>query len=142
MAGLIPTGWYPGAVLVSADGKTLYVANIKGHGSLSQPRPKEKGKNSHDHLGSVSVIDVPDAAQLAKYTAEVNANNRLAYSLAGLEKPRPDAKPVPVPPRHGEPSRVQARHLHHQGEPHLRSGARRHEGGQRRSETGACSARR
>ena len=34
----------------------------------------------------------------------MNANNRLGYSLAGLEKPRPDAKPVPVPERHGEPS--------------------------------------
>ncbi len=89
MAGLIPTGWYPGAVLLSADGKKLFVANVKGHGSLSQPRPIEKGKNSHDHLGSVSLIDVPDAKQLAKYTEEVHANNRLAYSLAGLEKPRP-----------------------------------------------------
>ena len=47
---------------------------------------------------------MPDARQLAKYTEEVNANNRLAYSMAGLEKPRPDAKPVPVPERHGEPS--------------------------------------
>ncbi len=104
VAGLIPTGWYPGAVLLSADGKKLFVANVKGHGSLSQPRPVEKGKNSHDHLGSVSLIDVPDAKQLAQYTAEVHANNRLAYSLAGLEKPRPDARPVPVPRRHGEPS--------------------------------------
>jgi YVTN family beta-propeller protein len=103
-AGLIPTGWYPGAVLVSPDGKTLYVANIKGHGSLSQPRPKEKGKRSHDFLGSVSIIDVPDADQLARYTEQVNANNRLGYSLAGLEKLRPDVKPVPVPARHGEPS--------------------------------------
>ena len=47
---------------------------------------------------------MPDAAELAKYTERVNANNRLAYSLAGLEKPRPDVKPVPVPQRHGEPS--------------------------------------
>ncbi len=104
LAGLIPTGWFPGAVLVAADGKTLYVANVKGHGSLSGPRPAEKGKNSHDHLGSVSIIDVPDAARLAEYTIEVNRNNRLAYSLAGLDKPRADAKPVPVPQRHGEPS--------------------------------------
>ncbi|HEY7423716.1 MAG TPA: alkaline phosphatase family protein [Gemmataceae bacterium] len=104
VAGLIPTGWYPGAVLVSADGKKLFVANVKGHGSLSQPRPIEKGKNSHDHLGSVSIIDVPDEAQLARYTDGVNTNNRLAYSLAGLEKPHADAKPVPVPRRHGEPS--------------------------------------
>jgi YVTN family beta-propeller protein len=104
VAGLIPTGWYPGAILVSPDGKRLYVANIKGHGALSQPRPVAKGKNSHDHLGSISIIDVPDAEQLARYTAEVNANNRLAYCLAGLEQPRPDAKPLPVPRRHGEPS--------------------------------------
>ena len=34
----------------------------------------------------------------------MNANNRLAYSLAGLEKPRPGIRPVPVPARHGEPS--------------------------------------
>jgi YVTN family beta-propeller protein len=104
VAGLIPTGWYPGAVVLSPDGKQLYVANVKGHGSLSQPRPVEKGKNSHDHLGSVSIIAVPDDAQLAVYTREVNANNRLGYSLAGLEKPRANAKPVPVPQRHGEPS--------------------------------------
>jgi YVTN family beta-propeller protein len=104
VVGLIPTGWYPGAVVVSSDGKTLYVANVKGHGSLSQPRPKEKGKQTYDYLGSVSVIPVPDAEQLAKYTKSVNANNRLAYSVAGLEKARPDTKPVPVPARHGEPS--------------------------------------
>src|SRR5262249_6852880 len=81
-----------------------FVANVKGHGAVAQPRPKEKAENSHDSLGSVPVIDVPDDARLATYTAEVNANNRLAYSLAGLEKPRPDARPVPVPRRHGEPS--------------------------------------
>ncbi len=104
VAGLIPTGWYPGAVEVSADGKALFVANVKGHGSLGQPRPVAKGKNSHDHLGSLSIIAMPDAAGLARYTAEVHVNNRLAYSLAGLEKPRPDARPVPVPARHGEPS--------------------------------------
>jgi YVTN family beta-propeller protein len=104
VVGLIPTAWYPGAVLVTPDGQKLIVANVKGIGSLSQPRSPARGKNSHDHLGSVSIIDVPDNAQLAKYTAEVHANNRLAYSLAGLENPRPDVKPVPVPQRHGEPS--------------------------------------
>jgi YVTN family beta-propeller protein len=104
LAGLIPTGWYPGAVLVSPEGKTLYVANVKGHGALSQPRAVEKGKNSHDHLGSVSIIPVPDEKQLAAYTKTVNENNRLAYSLAGLEKPRAEVKPLPVPQRHGEPS--------------------------------------
>jgi YVTN family beta-propeller protein len=104
VAGLIPTAWYPGAVRLSADGKKLFVANVKGLGALSQPRPLAEGKNTHDFLGSVSIIDVPDAARLARYTEQVNASNRLAYSLAGLEKPRPTIKPVPVPARHGEPS--------------------------------------
>ena len=118
--GQIPTGWYPGALRTSADGKRLYVANVKGHGSL-QPRkvepkknakgdgddpaaPQNRGKNSHDHLGTVSLIDLPDAAGLKASTALVNANNRLGYSLAGMEPARPNAKPVPVPARHGEPS--------------------------------------
>jgi YVTN family beta-propeller protein len=104
VAGLIPTGWYPGAVRLSADGKQLYVANVKGHGALAPRRAPEKGKNSHDHLGTVSIIGLPDAAELAKLTERVNASNRLAYSLAGLEKLRPGVKPVPVPQRHGEPS--------------------------------------
>ncbi|HEY1378479.1 MAG TPA: bifunctional YncE family protein/alkaline phosphatase family protein [Gemmataceae bacterium] len=107
LAGLIPAGWYPGAVAVSADGKRLFVANVKGHGSLSQPRDKDKGHNSRDFLGSVSLIDLPDAAELGKWTGRVNANNRLAYSLAGLEKPRPGVRPVPVPERHGEPSVIE-----------------------------------
>ena len=123
MDGLIPTGWYPGAIRLAADGERILVANVKGHGAL-QPRkakpkrkkgnakgdgddpaaPQKRGKNSHDHLGSVSLIRLPDVDGLKKYTATVNANNRLSYSLAGLEKPRPDAKPIPVPERHGEPS--------------------------------------
>jgi YVTN family beta-propeller protein len=102
--GLIPTAWYPGAVLLSADGRKLFAANVKGVGSLAHLRPSAEGKNTHDFLGSVSIIDVPDARQLARYTEEVNANNRQAYSLAGLDRPRPDARPVPVPQRHGEPS--------------------------------------
>ena len=92
---------------VSADGKRLFVANVKGHGSLEPSRRdrRARGKNSHDHLGSVSLIDLPDADALAKLHGDASTrNNRLAYCLAGLEKPRPDAKPVPVPERHGEPS--------------------------------------
>ncbi|WP_020471760.1 alkaline phosphatase family protein [Zavarzinella formosa] len=107
LLGLIPTGWYPGAVQLSDDGKKLLVANIKGHGSLAEKRPAAKGHNSHDHLGTVSLIDVPSAAELKKHTETVNANNRLGYALAGLEKPRADVKPMPVPERHGEPSVIE-----------------------------------
>jgi DNA-binding beta-propeller fold protein YncE len=106
LLGLIPTGWYPGAVLFDRTGKMLMVANIKGHGSVSQPRPVAKGKQTYDYLGSVSLIPVPTPAALEEMTAEVNRNNRLAYSLAGLDYPRPDTAAVPLPQRHGEPSLV------------------------------------
>ena len=106
LLGLIPTGWYPGAILLSPDKKKLIVANIKGIGSLAKRREAEKGRNSHDHLGSISIIDDPEAEQLAEYTKQVNENNRLTYSMAGLSKPRPDAKPIVVPQRHGEPSPI------------------------------------
>lgn len=102
--GFIPTGWYPGAVRLANDGKTLCVANIKGVGSLDQPRPEPLGRRTHDHLGSVSLIPVPDDAGLAAHSARVLENNRLNQSLAGLAPPRPDAKPQPLPERHGEPS--------------------------------------
>jgi YVTN family beta-propeller protein len=101
LAGLIPTGWHPGAILVSDDGKCLVVANVKGHGALDQADPEKEGRRSRDHLGSISIIDVPDAAA---FTREVKENNRLAYSIAGLDPPRADIKAVPVPERHGEPS--------------------------------------
>ena len=120
LVGLIPTGWYPGALKLSEDGQRLFVANVKGHGSLlprkEAPRkevqaggddpaaPQAIGRNSHDHLGSVSTIDLPDAAGLRATTEVVNTNNRLSYSMAGMEQPRKDAKPLPVPERHGEPS--------------------------------------
>jgi YVTN family beta-propeller protein len=106
LIGLIPTGWYPGAVLVSSDGKKLFVANVKGHGSLAQKPGLEKKKNSKQFLGSVSIIDIPNDAQLAEMTKRVNANNRLAYSLAGLDKPRSGVAPKVIPDRHGEPSLV------------------------------------
>jgi YVTN family beta-propeller protein len=104
VAGYIPTGWYPGGVAVSRDGKRLYVVNIKGQGSLSQPRPARMGRNSHDYLGSVSIIDVPDASELTRYSEVVNRNNRLAMAISGIEPPRRDSQPVPVPGRHGEAS--------------------------------------
>ena len=52
------------------------------------------------------------------------------------------ARTTPFPEKLGDTSPIKHCHLHHQGEPHLRSGLRRHEGGQRRSEPVPLSARR
>ncbi len=110
IVGLIPAGWYPGSILLderAGESGKLYVANVKGHGSLSPPASRKAGLNSHDHLGTVSLIDLPSAEKLATMTAAVGSNNRLALSLNGLESPRPAAKPAVVPARHGEPSPIE-----------------------------------
>ena len=101
--GFLPTGWYPGAVLVRPDAGQLVVANIKGHGSLRPPGGRA-GLNSRDYLGTVSLIPIPTDDELAKATRLVAENNRQALAISGLEPPRPDTLPVPVPERHGEPS--------------------------------------
>ena len=51
VAGLVPTGWYPTTVTVSADGGTLYVFNSKNDPG---PNPR-KNTSSLTHLTSVTV---------------------------------------------------------------------------------------
>lgn len=112
LAGCIPTGWYPAGLVIDAARNSLQVANIKGAGSRSidwKGSRKVGGKaifgyNSHDYLGTVSLVPIPTAAQLAEHTKTVLANNRLTESISALAPPRPDQPPRPVPQRHGEPS--------------------------------------
>jgi YVTN family beta-propeller protein len=75
--GFIPTGWYPGSVIMNRTGDILYVANVKGMGSRNQLTDR-KGHNSHDHLGSVSIIPLPGENELKKMTETVDMNNSLA----------------------------------------------------------------
>jgi YVTN family beta-propeller protein len=110
--GCVPTGWYPAGLALDAKRGELYVANVKGVGSRSQDwkgTRKVAGKqalgyNSHDYLGSVSMISLPNDAKLAAQTKEVLANNRLTESISALAPPRPNQQPRAIPERHGEPS--------------------------------------
>jgi len=103
LIGCIPTGWYPGAVRFSKDERIIFVANVKGLGSLNQSS-SQAGKNSFDHLGSISFIPQPTPAQLEYWTQKVVANNRLPELRRKMEKARSGIQPAPVPERHGEPS--------------------------------------
>jgi YVTN family beta-propeller protein len=94
--GYIPTGWYPGSVIIDRTGEMLYVANIKGMGSRNQ-RTNRDGYNSHDHLGSVSIITLPDRYELQKMTETVDLNNSWAEKLKGSVKKGDSRKIVPVP---------------------------------------------
>ena len=112
LLGCIPTGWYPAGLALDKKRKALYVANVKGTGSRNidwkgKRKVKDKevfGFNSHDYQGSVSLIPLPSADELAKQTQTVLANNRLTESISALAPPRKDVPPRPIPERHGEPS--------------------------------------
>jgi DNA-binding beta-propeller fold protein YncE len=75
--GHIPTGWWPSSVRVSLDGRTLYVANSKGRGAgpFNDVPPDNIGTPKASTIGSVSIIRVPDRAQLRAYTRQVLINN-------------------------------------------------------------------
>jgi YVTN family beta-propeller protein len=101
--GFIPTGWYPGGLALDEKRGWLYVANVKGQGSRHRPTSRES-YNTHDHLGSVSIVTDLSAEALVRGTEVVARTNRLETLDAALLPPRPGRPPVPVPERHGEPS--------------------------------------
>ncbi|MCB0628603.1 MAG: alkaline phosphatase family protein [Saprospiraceae bacterium] len=104
--GLIPTGWYPGAVLLSDDGNTIMVANTKGIGSRDSTRvpSRDHGLNSHDHTGSVTFIDKPDPSELEAYTIRAAGNMRLPKINHAMQLSQVKERVVPVPTRPGEKS--------------------------------------
>ncbi|HEX5554849.1 MAG TPA: bifunctional YncE family protein/alkaline phosphatase family protein, partial [Chitinophagaceae bacterium] len=101
--GYIPTGWYPGDVILNKTGKTLYVANVKGVGSLNQ-KTNRHGHNSHDVLGTVSIIPVPGGTALNKMTGVVHQNNSYGRMMAKLHPTEGSKDKVPVPWRPGQTS--------------------------------------
>ena len=108
LQGLIPVGWFPGALTLDATRKTLCVANIKGH--PVQPRPNRKtgevGFNSHHYCGSVSLVSLPKEKDLPRLSAIVYENYRRDQIAPALAQPRPNQPPRPVPERIGEPSPI------------------------------------
>jgi YVTN family beta-propeller protein len=105
--GLIPVGWFPGAVAYDPGRKAICVANIKGIGSTRHLDPGEPVKfNSHQSFGTLSLIPVPGQRELSRLT-EV-ALRDLRYGLLQEAKlpPRPGQRPRPVPERVGEPSAI------------------------------------
>ena len=105
MKGLIPVGWFPGAVIHDARRKTLYVANIKGLGPgrarVSDGRPEF---NSHQYHGTLSLVPVPSELALAGYSRAALHNLRYPLLYQASLPPRPGQAPRPVPQHAGEPS--------------------------------------
>jgi YVTN family beta-propeller protein len=105
LAGLIPTGWYPGAIAFDALRKQLCVANIKGIGSGKTFAPGEKVElNSHQYRGTISLVPVPGKSKLSAYTKTVLDNYGAEVMKEALLPPRENIAPRPIPERVGEPS--------------------------------------
>lgn len=103
--GLIPVGWFPGAVVCDANLKSLYVANIKGVGSGLPPAAGAPMKfNSHQHFGTLSLVPLPNETELKQDTQIVRWNARQNVIQAALLPARKGQAPRPVPERVGEPS--------------------------------------
>lgn len=102
--GHIPVGWFPSKIAVSPDGRRLVVANAKGFGSGPnggpdfQPGP-EGAYIGNIMKGTVSILNVPGPAELARDTEQVIANNFVfARAWPDAAVARGD-NPIPLYPR-------------------------------------------
>ena len=105
LSGLIPVGWFPGAIVCDGKRQKLWVANIKGlpHGR----NRKSDGKvefNSMQWNGSLTIVQVPSRNQLEQLTKQALENLRYPRLLEATQPARPNRVPMPVPERAGEPS--------------------------------------
>jgi len=115
VSGYIPTQAYPSGMARLGD--TLYVTNLEGSGArvatevemrpnrnAGPSKPGQQAYTAHRQLATLSVIPVPDAAQLTTQTRQVRELAQ-EFRLSLTEQlPRSNAKPRPVPERIGEPS--------------------------------------
>ena len=125
LEGMIPVGWFPGAVVCDSAQDRLYVANIKGtaltvkYGQEETSRPKKpadknsnkkskktslKTHRSKQYHGTLSLLAIPSRKELTQMTAQVLHNYRHPLLAKAALKPRPNQPPRPVPERVGEPS--------------------------------------
>lgn len=79
VAGAIPTGWFPSAIVVDHDG-AMHVANVKGMGDTSK---RDGSYISTREEGSLETIPGPTQAQIVAGTREVRALNEPKFEPLG-----------------------------------------------------------
>jgi YVTN family beta-propeller protein len=116
--GFIPTGWYPTAVAVTPDSKTLLIGVGKGNQTKANPLYKtippeykdvpESRRLPYPYIGTtlsgaLSVVPVPDEKQLAAYTSTVYRNCPYSDKLL-TATPHPARTAIPT--KVGDPSPI------------------------------------
>ena len=105
LQGLIPVGWFPGALAYDKTHRQLIVANIKGVGSTAGlDAARAEIGNSRQYHGTLSLVPVPKKRELADLTGRVQDNYRYPLLKEAARRPRANVAPRPVPERVGEPS--------------------------------------
>jgi YVTN family beta-propeller protein len=121
--GMIPVAYAPSSVVLDAADNALLVANDKGIGTTGfgvAPPPTNTAENSYGHyygvydfnthqdLGTVSIVPIPNGQTLAAMTHQVFQNNHwdLAVNIWGASGGNPLAKPVAIPAKIGDPSLI------------------------------------
>jgi len=105
LLGLIPVGWFPGAVAYDTTRHRLVVANIKGVGSTRGLQVERAGQfNTYQYHGTLSLVPVPEAKELASLTRQVLNNYRYPLLKEARQPARPNQAARPIPKRVGEPS--------------------------------------
>ena len=103
--GLIPVGWFPGAIECDFARKSLYVANIKGQGAAKILKPGDKPKfGSKDFFGTVSLFPIPADATLPALTQVALRTCATQNSLRRRCRPAPARRPFRC--RNGSGSRA------------------------------------
>jgi YVTN family beta-propeller protein len=121
--GLIPVGYAPSSVVLDAADGELLVANDKGIGTTGfgvLPPPTNTAENSyakefgaidlntHQDLGTVSIVPIPNSVALSVMTTQVYDNNHwdLAENITSASGGKTDATPVAIPAKIGSPSLI------------------------------------
>jgi len=104
LLGLIPAGWFPGALAYDARGKKICAANLKNIGMKTEPARLADGFgfNTRQFNGSLSLMPVPSAGELAAFTQKALSNLRYPLLAQARLPARPNRAPQPVPERAGE----------------------------------------
>lgn len=103
--GFVPTGWYPTSVRFSEKGDKIYVTSGKGLASAANPQgPNPKAGDPPVTVrqyigglftGTISAIDVPSPAQMAKFTKEAYACSPLRKDLQPVISAAEEGNPIP-----------------------------------------------
>ncbi len=121
--GLIPVGYAPSSVSLDSADNVLLVANDKGIGTTGfavAPPPTKTAENSygtehgvtsfntHQDLGTVSIVPLSDASALAAATIQVAYNNHwdLSQNIASSAGGTTSTAPVAIPAQIGAPSEI------------------------------------